>query len=133
MRPNVDTIEVRDQVLVYNTKLDNQHTAKLANRWTGPYKVVEILEGGVYKIAKLDSAMAKETVAGNRIKKFYLRKSPDREDIRGGYSGVDRYGNQIDIPEGEQDQESATEPEQKQEQEYGRWPLPEKSFYIKVP
>jgi hypothetical protein len=70
-RPKNATIEVGTKVLVHQTKLDKQYTDKLANRWIGPYIVDKILEGKVYVLKELDGTVAKWTISGNRLKKFY--------------------------------------------------------------
>ena len=78
-RPKNATIEVGTKVLVHQTKLDKQHTDKLANRWIGPYIVDKILEGKVYVLKELDGTVAKWTISGDRLKKFHERGYEVRE------------------------------------------------------
>ena len=72
-RPASSAICAGDMVLVHQTKLDSQHTEKFANRWTGPYIVDKILDGGVYVIKELDGTVGALKVSGDRIKKFERR------------------------------------------------------------
>ena len=48
LRPETAIIHQNDLVLLHDTKLDNQYTDKLADKWGGPYRVPKILDGGVY-------------------------------------------------------------------------------------
>ena len=56
LRPETAIINIGDLVLLHDTKLDNQHTDKLTDRWGGPYKVLRILDGGTHVLTELDDA-----------------------------------------------------------------------------
>ena len=59
-----------DLVLLHDIKLNNMHTLKLTWRWLKSFQVVKMnTEKKWYKIAKLDEAILKETIAENKLKK----------------------------------------------------------------
>lgn len=69
-------IAVEDLVLLHDTRLDNQHSEKLAFRWLGPFRIHQaIIEKGTYILKELDGAVFSGTVPGNRLKKFISRES----------------------------------------------------------
>jgi len=53
-RERVQTIEIGDMVLLYNSLLEKQWSQKLKNKWLGPYKIREIGETGTYLLNELD-------------------------------------------------------------------------------
>jgi hypothetical protein len=68
-------LKIGDQVLVERTWLKNNFSAKLENRWIGPYYIHNILEDNVYKLRTLDrKLLVKNIVHGNRLKIYYERK-----------------------------------------------------------
>lgn len=72
-------LEVGDLVLLHDTKneKDMSRNMKLAYRWVGPYRIKEIIAGkGTFVLEELDGAQLGGTVAGNRLKKFFLREEP---------------------------------------------------------
>ncbi len=73
LRPETAIISKKDLVLLHDTKLENQHTDKLADKWGGPYIVQEILDGGAYVLADLDGTKV-GAYAGNRLKKSWRRE-----------------------------------------------------------
>ena len=93
LRPETMVINIRDLVLLYDSKLDNQHTNKLADKWAGPYIVLKILDGGTYVLTKLDEAKLDGTYAGNRLKKYWQRATQKegnaipKEDLIGNEKG----------------------------------------------
>ena len=54
--------------------LDLSVDAKLKPRWLGPFKVVERLNNGSYKLAELDGAVRAGIFAPRRLKMFYKDK-----------------------------------------------------------
>lgn len=44
-------------MLLHDSKLDNQHTNKLADKWGGPYVVRKVLDGGTYVLSELDGEL----------------------------------------------------------------------------
>ena len=64
-----------DWVLVYDSSLDNQHSAarKFAKRWFGPYVVKKVEDNATYRLAELDGAPLAIPIAGKRIKVFKRR------------------------------------------------------------
>ncbi|GBG77846.1 hypothetical protein CBR_g25777 [Chara braunii] len=65
-----ERVSVGDMVLLYDAALERTWTGKLANRWMGPYRVVEALDWGAYMIPELDGSKLKDPVAGARLKLF---------------------------------------------------------------
>ena len=66
-----------DLVLLHNTRIQKAWDKKLDSTWLGPYKGREKLESGYYRLAELDGANLAESVAGNRLKRFFLRENDD--------------------------------------------------------
>ena len=91
MRTLHQKIEVGDLVLLHNTRIRKSWDKKLDSNWLGPYTVHEISESGYYRLAELDSANLTEFVAGNRLKKFFLRAG---EGVLNAAEGVE---DEIDV------------------------------------
>ncbi len=69
-RVHTSSILKNDLVLLHDIKLNNMHTLKLTWRWLRSFQVVKMnTEKEWYKIAELDEAILKETIAENRLKK----------------------------------------------------------------
>ncbi len=67
---HTSSILKNDLVLLHDIKLNNMHTLKLTWRWLRSFQVVKMnTEKEWYKIAELDEAILKETIAENRLKK----------------------------------------------------------------
>jgi hypothetical protein len=63
-------------VLLYNTQRDKDITRlnKFIFKWLGSYRVTRAnLNRGLYVLAEVDGAELGGTVAGSRLKYFYLR------------------------------------------------------------
>ncbi|GBG78457.1 hypothetical protein CBR_g26487 [Chara braunii] len=73
VRIRKERVSVGDMVLLYDAALERTWTGKLANRWMGPYRVVEALDWGAYMIVELDGSKWKDPVAGTRLKLFRPR------------------------------------------------------------
>ncbi|KAL3679494.1 hypothetical protein R1sor_022450 [Riccia sorocarpa] len=73
LRPRA--IEEGDWVLVYDSSLDNQHSAfkKFAKRWFGPYVVEHVYDNATYGLRELDGARLRRPIAGKRHKIFKKR------------------------------------------------------------
>jgi len=69
----VQTIEIGDMVLLYNSSLDKQWSQKLKNKSLGPYKIKEIGERGTYLLNELYGTELKGIFTEDRIKKFFVR------------------------------------------------------------
>jgi len=69
----VQTIEIGDMVLLYNSSLDKQWSQKLKNKWLGPYTIREIGETGTYLLNELDETELQGIFAGDRIKNSFTR------------------------------------------------------------
>lgn len=83
LRPKA--IKEGDWVLMYESSLDNQHTAvlKLSKRWFGPY-IVRIMHGNAttYTLAELDGTLIGIPIAGKRIKLFKRRGADNPFDVQ---------------------------------------------------
>ncbi|KAL3687990.1 hypothetical protein R1sor_014299 [Riccia sorocarpa] len=77
-----------DWVLVYDSSLENQHSAerKFARRWFGPYVVVTVHDNATYSLRELDGTPLRLPIAGKRIK-YFKKREADRDfdfSFRGG-------------------------------------------------
>ena len=70
LRPKTAIIHENNLVLLHETKLENQHTDKLSDKWGGPYVVLKIFDGGTYVLTELDRVKLDGSYAGNRLKKY---------------------------------------------------------------
>ena len=71
------TISSGDYVLLHDTRLEQSHSHKLADRWNGPYEVIDVSkkgDRGTYKLAELDGTPLAGYHSGDRLKKFVVRK-----------------------------------------------------------
>ncbi|KAL3686249.1 hypothetical protein R1sor_004271 [Riccia sorocarpa] len=68
-------VDEGDWVLVYDSSLDNQHSAlkKFAKRWFGPYVVEKVYDNATYGLRELDGARLRRPIAGKRVKIFKKR------------------------------------------------------------
>ena len=78
LRPEAAPINKGNMVLLHDTKLDNQHTDKLADRWGGPFIVHRILDGGAYVLTELDGTRLEGAYSGNRLKRYWEREPAKR-------------------------------------------------------
>jgi hypothetical protein len=70
-------IGLGDWVLLHDTKLELSHSHKLSERWTWPYKVIDVgnkEDRGTYRLAELDGMELEGFYAGDRVKKFVIRE-----------------------------------------------------------
>ena len=84
-----------DLVLLHDTKLDNQHTDKLADRWGGPYLVHKILDGGAYVLTELDGSRLDGAYAGNRLIRYWAREPA--EDVEQSMEETVEEDSDIDV------------------------------------
>ena len=80
LRPETANIHKGYHVLLHNTKLDNQHTDKLTDRWGGPYLVHKILDGDAYVLTELDGSRLDGAYVGNRLKRYWARGPAEDEE-----------------------------------------------------
>ena len=89
VRPAAQKLRIGDLVLLHNTAIDTSHNVKMEDRWLGPYRIWETSDSGYYCIEELDGVRSKESVAGNRLKRFWGRDSVEEveeessEELRG--------------------------------------------------
>lgn len=50
---------------------DPRHTGKLMPKWEGPYKIIQVLRPGSYKLARLDGTEINNTWHGDKLRKYY--------------------------------------------------------------
>ncbi|GES85289.1 KRAB-A domain-containing protein [Rhizophagus clarus] len=62
------TIGESDKVLVEQTHLRNNMSAKLENQWIGPYYIHNVLDQNVYKLRHMNGKLVKGVIHGNRLK-----------------------------------------------------------------
>ena len=64
-------LKIGDKVLVYRTNLQTNFSAKLEEKWIGPYYIHDVLQRNVYKLRNLDGKLVKNVIHGNRLKLFH--------------------------------------------------------------
>jgi len=81
-----EKLEVGDLVLLLISKdqFSRARAKKLVDKWCGPYQIYEAPEDSTfYRLEELDGVKLTESFAGNRLKKFYLRKElQEHRDLR---------------------------------------------------
>jgi hypothetical protein len=75
LRPTGASILVGDLVLRWDYTREKQWSRKMDAKWVGPYRVVEALISGAYRLAELDGTLLARTTAGRHVKKFWERKT----------------------------------------------------------
>ena len=63
-------LKIGDKVLVHRTNLQTNFSAKLEEKWIGPYYIHDVLQRNVYKLRNLDGKLVKNVIHGNRLKLF---------------------------------------------------------------
>jgi hypothetical protein len=80
--PESQGLEVGNLVLLHRTTLVGSRALKnkLSDRWFGPYRVCEVPPNSTFYelIEELNGNPLKATFAGQRLKKFYARKTLDQ-------------------------------------------------------
>ena len=82
-------ISEKDLFLLHDTKLENQHTNKLADNWDGPYIVHKILDGGAYVLTDLYGTEL-GAYAGNRLKNYWQRNEEEKNQ-KGNEKGLNTF------------------------------------------
>jgi Integrase zinc binding domain len=80
LRPEHQQLHVGDLVLLHRTQNLKTYDSrrKLDDRWFGPYRIREIPEDSTfYLLEEIDGTPLAATIAGNRLKKFFSRRSID--------------------------------------------------------
>ena len=63
-------MKIGNKVLVHRTDLQNNMSAKLQEKWIGPYFIHQVLENNVYKLRNMDGKLVKNLINGNRLKLY---------------------------------------------------------------
>jgi len=69
-----EKLKIGDQVLVERTWLKNNFSAKLENKWIGPYYIHDVLKDNVYKLRTLEGKAVKSVIHGNRLKLYHEKR-----------------------------------------------------------
>ena len=81
-RLRVKELNVRDLVLLHDTKLKYQYSHKLDYRWLGPYQLADLVrDKRTYLLKELDGARLQGTYTRNRLKFFYTRGLIDVQEM----------------------------------------------------
>ena len=78
-RCNPNKFEIGNEVLVEEVKNKSRCGGKLETRFTGPYKIVDIVRSGVYRLQR-EGKPVKKSVSGNRLKPYFRRENTDRQE-----------------------------------------------------
>ena len=76
-RPRDQQLRIGDLVLLFNQHKDYWRAGrkfKLVDNWSGPYRIWEVSSAGYYRLEELDGTRAAQSVAGNRLKRFFTRR-----------------------------------------------------------
>ena len=154
LRPETAPINEKDLVLLHDTRLDNQHTDKLADRWGGPYLVKRVLDGGAYVLTELEGTRLEGSYAGNRLKRYWARVTAESEDENEEEdkpasdkeksvepsSGIGENATEKAAEEatdnGNEDDDDENDDDEEEYEIIPRdkpWPLPGKGFFVRVP
>jgi hypothetical protein len=63
-------LKIGDKVLLHRTDLQNNMSAKLQEKWIGPYYIHDVLENNVYKLRSMNGKLIKGVFHGNRLKQY---------------------------------------------------------------
>jgi hypothetical protein len=66
-----DKLKIGDKVLLFRNQLQGNLSAKLEEKWTGPYYIHEVLGANNYKLRTLEGRLVKNTVHGERLKLYW--------------------------------------------------------------
>ena len=69
-----EKLKIGDKVLVEKTWLKTNFSAKLDNKWTGPYFIHNVLKDNVYKLRTIEGRLVRNLVHGNRLKLYYEKQ-----------------------------------------------------------
>jgi len=64
-------LKIGDKVLVHRTDLQNNMSAKLQEKWIGPYYIHDVLENNTYKLRNMQKKLIKGVIHGNRLKQYF--------------------------------------------------------------
>ena len=70
-------LRVGDLVLLFNQQNEKWRAGrklKLVDNWFGPYRIWEASPAGYYRLEELDGTQSAQSVAGNRLKRFFTRR-----------------------------------------------------------
>lgn len=109
-----ESLSPDDMVLLHNTikEADLSRNNTLRFRWLGPYRIHEARNNGSYLIKELDGTVCTESVAGNRLKRFFARGGQDYSESPAQSTSsdedepaIEHNNNERQIPPGETQQE----------------------------
>ncbi|MCO5570524.1 hypothetical protein L7F22_024247 [Adiantum nelumboides] len=67
-------------VMRYDSRLDLSHSKKFLQRWEGPYVIFKKFKNGSYRLQDLSGKIQKYPVNGWRLKEFFQRIQPIKEE-----------------------------------------------------
>ncbi|MCO5591138.1 hypothetical protein L7F22_045119 [Adiantum nelumboides] len=67
-------------VMRYDSRLDLSHSKKFLQRWEGPYVIFKNFKNGSYRLQDLSGKIHKYSVDGWRLKEFFQRIQPIKEE-----------------------------------------------------
>lgn len=68
-----EKLKIGDKVLVERSWLKTNFSAKLEDKWMGPYYIHDVLKDNVYKLRTLEGRLVRNLVHGNRLKIYKER------------------------------------------------------------
>src|SRR6266516_1352945 len=76
-RIRMTPLAIDDLVLLHNSSIEKSHNVKIDNRWLGPYRMRDVRDNGSYLLAELYGTKLRDSVAGNRLKRFFVRSEEE--------------------------------------------------------
>ena len=77
-------LKIGDMVLLHTMQIHSRKLNKLMPKWTGPYKIFDIPNSGVYLLAELDGSVFNSTISGHCLKRYFEPESSEsfsRQDV----------------------------------------------------
>ena len=62
--------QIGNVVLLHQTRMENQMSGKLEDKWQGPYYIHDILGNGSYKLHRKDGIILSKSIHGNHLKLY---------------------------------------------------------------
>jgi transposase InsO family protein len=76
-----EKLQIGDKVLVEQSHLRKNMSAKLEPHWIGPYYIHNVLEQNVYKLRNMDGRLVKGVIHGNTVVLLYNHRGWDHSKI----------------------------------------------------
>src|ERR1051325_4447399 len=86
-------LNIGDKVLVEQSQLRNNMSAKLESHWIGPYYIHNVLKQNVYKLRNMQGKLVKGVFHGNRLK---IYREQQLQPVLGNWTILNSFGQVLD-------------------------------------